>query len=122
MPRTAVPITAMSSAGTSNQPTATAIDATNNHVFTPDRSFDQLMIVLLNTFAGSKAVTIKAGVNPPAKRKDLGDLTITLAAQNDRAYQVLEGARFVQADGTVNIDVAASMTGSIWVLGIPKGF
>ena len=112
----------MSSAGTSNQPTATAIDATNNHVFTPDRSFDQLMIVLLNTFAGSKAVTIKAGVNPPAKRKDLGDLTITLAAQNDRAYQVLEGARFVQADGTVNIDVAASMTGSIWVLGIPKGF
>lgn len=44
-----------------------------------------------------------------------------MGAQNDVAVVVLESARFVQADGKIYIDLAASMTGTIQALRLPAG-
>jgi len=79
---------------------------------------DKVMLVILNNYAGSKDVTIKAGANPPAFRADLGDLTITFA-QDAQKCIVLESARFVQSDGKIYIDFAASMTGHLWAYRLP---
>lgn len=119
MARTNVPVTAVTANAENENPATTAIDATNNHVIPAGSVTDRLLLRIVNTFAGSKVVTIKAGVNPPAVRSGLGDLAITMAAQNDVAYVVIESARFAQADGSINIDVAAATTGSILALRLP---
>ena len=121
MARTNVPILAADVNGTVNQTTAgmTAIDAANNHVFTPDRAARKLLLVVNNTFAGAKVITVKAGANPPANRKFIGDLAISVA-QNGWLFQQLDYGRYAQADGTVNVDVAAATTGFITVLGQTK--
>jgi len=119
MARTAVAIISMNSAGSSVNPTLTTMDATNNHVITPDRAYRRLFLVAQNTFAGSKTVTLKAGAYPPASRKHLGDLTITLT-QNQWVYQQIDGSRFAQADGTINVDLAAATTGTIGVFGLVR--
>lgn len=117
MARTAVPITALSvNAGTAQS--TVNLDATNGHVVAAAAKSRNLVLVVKNTYAGSKALTVKAGVKPVAGRSDLGDLTITLA-QNAVQYVVLESARFRQKDGTINIDVAASMTGTIEAYSMP---
>ena len=115
MPRTALPITTATSTGAA--PTATAVDPTNGHVITVGTTpLEELFIVVNNTFAGTKAVTVKAGANPPALSAGQGDLTVTCAAStNGIPIGPLESARFIQADGTVNIGLAASMTGTIVV-------
>lgn len=119
MARTNVPVVAANSAGTNLAPTTVALDPTNGHVITPDRADRRLLIVAQNTFAGSKTITLKAGVNPPSQKAGQGDLVLTLT-QNQWVYQQIDGSRFTQADGTINIDVAASATGTVTVLGLAK--
>lgn len=102
-------------------PTATAIDATNSHVIAASARIGKIVIIAQNTFAGSKALTVKAGANPPAVAAGQGDATMTIATQNAYGVIVLDPSRFRQADGTINIDVAASMTGSIWAIQLPQG-
>jgi len=123
MARTNVPVIAGASNGTVfNNTTAgmVALDPTNGHVITPDRASRRLLIVLNSTFAGSKTVTLKAGAYPPASKASQGDLVITLAATATWAFQQIDSSRFAQADGTINIDVAASATGFIACLGLAK--
>ena len=52
--------------------------------------------------ADKMTVEILAGTTPPAFLGSLGDLTIELS-QNDIAYVVLDSARFMQADGDIDI-------------------
>jgi hypothetical protein len=124
MARTAVTPVALVANAHNLEGAGTALDAANGHVIDcKGIKSGKLLIRIKNTFAGSKAATIKAGgVHPPAFRKSLGDLTVTLASQNDISTLVLESARFVgQAAGDQNlfIDLAASMTGTIWVFTLP---
>ncbi len=119
MARTVLTVTAPAES-TATTPTATTIDATNSHYIPATAKAGECVIVALNTFAGSKALTVKAGDNPPAVAAGQGDLTITIA-QDAYACAVLDTSRFLQDDGTINIDVAASMTGSIWVIQMPQG-
>lgn len=103
----------------------TAIDATNNHVITPAADCDprELVLFITHTTASEKTVTVKAGDNPPAVRNGAGDLVATMAAGNStatHAFVPLTSSRFLQEDGTINVDVAASTTGRIAVLRIPR--
>ena len=120
MPRTATPVTTATSTGAA--PTATNIDPTNGHVVTVGTTpLEELLIVVNNTFAGTKAITVKAGANPPALAAGQGDLTVTCAAStNGIPIGPLESARYLQADGTLNIDAAASMTGTIVVYKVAR--
>ncbi len=116
MPRTALPLT-NTPVSTGAAPTATAVDPTNHHVISPGSTpLEEVLIVVNNTFAGTKTVTVKAGANPPALSAGQGDLVVTCAAStNCIPIGPLESARFLQADGTVNVDIAAAMTGTVTV-------
>ena len=118
MARTAIPVTALAAdAGT--VPATTAVDPTNDHVVTPAGPTDRLLFHLKNTAGAGKTFTFKAGVNPPAFRKDLGDLIVSLAATTGEQFVVIESARFMQADGTLNLDVEAGATGNEAVYRLP---
>lgn len=127
MARTQIPLTNLVKDGGVQIPTATAVDPTNGHYVDVGGLTGQLIITVNNTFAGTKLLTVKAGANPPAFRKDLGDATYTLAASDRAVIGPLEAARFVQAPGgtdggtggRVFIDLAAAITGSIAALFIP---
>lgn len=103
-----------------------AIDATNSHSITPPDgySIDDLELWVYNTTASTKTATVKAGDNPPARSTDEGDLVISLTDGSTTATMCrtpLSGDRFSQSDGTVNVDIAASMTGRIAVYYRTKG-
>lgn len=119
MARTSVPVTVLVANAENENPATTALDATNGHTIPVAGRTRNILLRITNTFAGSKTVTVKAGTKPPAYRSGLGDLVITLGAQNDVAYVLVESGRFTQADGSIWIDMAAATTGTILALRLP---
>lgn len=117
MARTAVTINTVTQNTALSNPTETAIDATNSHVLSPGSTpLEEIFLRIVNTTASTKTVTVKAGVNPPALAAGQGDLVVSLTAGNvtpQVAIVQLESGRFLQSDGTVNVDIAASTTGTI---------
>src|SRR5260370_30100354 len=83
---------------------------------TPDRT----LWIINNTTVSSKVVTFRKGINPPAFRADIGDLNLTLAASTTYYIPSPDPSRFEQADGSINVDFAAGMTGTIAVVGLPQ--
>lgn len=59
----------------------------------------RLLLKFLGDASGD-TVTIQSGDKPPAERSGLGDLAITLAA-NDVKHIVIDAARFMRSDGTI---------------------
>ena len=124
MARTALTPVDIASNTTTANPAGTALDATNSHVFTPTSPLHEYVIRVDNTTASTKTVTVAAGDNPPADSAGQGSLVCSLTAGNVTTQVKwvgpLESARFIQNDGTVSIDVDASMTGTITVFQIPR--
>lgn len=125
MARTALPITVLDPTLGANGPTPTAVDATNgmtialaSSAIPSGSSMWDLVLVFVNTFAGAKSIIVRAGTsNPPAFRKDKGDLTISNAGTSAITYLGgLEPARYVQTDGSISIDFTAATTGTILAL------
>lgn len=58
------------------------------------------LVVILGSDGSGGTVTFKAGDRYPAQRADLGDLPITLAADDGRIVPI-ESSRFLQNDGTI---------------------
>lgn len=98
--------------------TATNIDATNHHSLTAD-NVDDLILVVHNTTVSEKDVTILAGTSSAALRSEIGALIVPITASETR-YIRLETARFLQADGTISVDIEAAMTGTLYAIN-PKG-
>jgi hypothetical protein len=127
MARTAIPLTNLTKDGLIQEPAGTAVDQANGHYVDCSGLTGQLLLWVNNTFAGTKVVTVKAGANPPAFRKDLGDLAVTAAASARAFVGPVEAARFLQAPGGTDggaggrifIDLAAGITGTIAALFIP---
>ena len=114
MARTATPVTTAYNTGTA--PTATNLDPTNGHTIPVTTCpADELLVVVNNTTVSAKVVTLKAGAYPPALSNGQGDLAITCAASTNGIPIRIESARFMQADGSIYVDVAASTTGTIAV-------
>lgn len=92
----------------------TAINAANTNTisFPKER---KLLLVLNNTFAGSKAITISAG---EGVAKGQGDLTLTLA-QDDVKFLIVDQARHKDFDGNITLSYAASMTGYVQAFTLP---
>lgn len=101
-------------------PAATNIDQANGMYIEDGGNADRQTLVVDNTAAADHTVTIGAGVNPPSLRAGLGDLTVTVPTGTTR-YITYESGRHTQADGTVNVDFEAGMTGTIEVVESPKG-
>ena len=92
--------------------TATAVDPTNGHVVTPTDP-NALFVIVLNTYAGTRTVTLKAGDEDVSPNAAQGDQVISVAQNELRAIKV-DCSRHLQNDGTVNIDLQASITGSVF--------
>lgn len=103
-------------------PASVAVVAGNTHVITPTKRGGKVLIRCVNTTASSKVWTVAAGDSPPAESAGQGDLTFTLpdgSTTPTERWLVLEPARFMQANGTYEITVAASTTGSITAIQLP---
>jgi hypothetical protein len=125
MADTAVATVSLAKAGdyTIDTGVGTAIVHANTHVITPSGPLENGFLVVQNTFNGAKAVTIKAGDNPPAFSAGQGDLSVSVA-DGDASYAAeiiggLESARFLQDNGTLRVDVAANMTGFMYWVQLP---
>jgi hypothetical protein len=123
MPRTALTPVALV-ANSSVTASSVALDATNSHVFTPSTALDEFFLLVSHTTASTKTVTVKAGDSPPADAAGQGDLVVSFGAGNVTAVVKLIGplssSRFIQNDGTVNVDVEAGATGTVTVYRVPR--
>ncbi len=89
--------------------TPDAIDKGNHHVIAEGANFKRMMI-LVHISAGtgtSGDVTLKAGDAHPTFRRGLGDLATgaVLVANDEYVIGPIETARYLQADGTLHIDI-----------------
>lgn len=120
MPRDIVAITALTPDAGTAQPAGTAINVTNGAVINGAGDTKRLLVRVQNTVASAKNVTFRAGVNPPSSRKGIGDLVVQVPATTGDRLFVLESARFVQADGSIQVDFEAAMTGFVSAVRLPK--
>lgn len=127
MARTALPLTNLVKDSGFLEVAGTTVDPTNGHYIDCGSQSGRVLIVVNNTFAGTKVVTIKAGANPPSQRASLGDITFTAQASARSYVGPVESGRVVQAPGGTDggtggrifVDLAASITGTIWAYLIP---
>lgn len=121
MARTAVTVEVLSRAGATS-PTGTTADPTNGHtVALGTYPLEEYVIRFTNTNGTDRVATIKAGANPPALASGSGDLAITVpATTGDMSVGGLESARYIQADGSLSIDLGASFAGKVFAVRVPR--
>ena len=114
MARTAVTVTTLTSGAGVAESAGTAADPTNDHVVTVDFPLEELLLVFKNTNGSNRVATIVAGDNPPALSAGQGNLDITVPATTGVMMVTgLESDRYLQNDGTLLIDLAASFAGTV---------
>jgi hypothetical protein len=131
MARTNLPLSTLVPNGNLAAPAGTNVDPTNGmNVAIPTTALpagpnlNSLVLVVNNTAASSKVVTVRAGVGGgvtpgPAFRAGQGDLAVTVGASGTQYIGPFETARFAQSDGSLNIDMASGITGTITALIMP---
>jgi hypothetical protein len=121
MARTAVPIVTLSKTGAATNAGTTA-DPTNDHIVDlAGVPLDEIVFRFTNTNGTDRVATIVAGDSPPALSNGLGNLDITVpATSGDMTVAGLESARFLQSDGTIHIDLAASFAGAVRAFRVPR--
>lgn len=120
MARTAVTYTNQPANGAIAQPAGTALDATNHHVIA-NADAERTLLRVTNTAGANGTITVKAGSYPPALASGLGDLAVTVAATSGVQFiGPFESGRFLQNDGSLNVDVSSGMAGTITALRLPK--
>lgn len=136
MARTNLPLTNLTPNSAVLNSAGTAIDAANGmNIQLPTTGVpaagnaDTLVLYVQNTFAGTKTVTVRAGVGGgatpgPAFRSGIGDLTTgNLNASTGTAFiGPFDVSRFAQLDGSINIDFQSGTTGTVWAVLLPKRF
>jgi len=107
--------------------TPDAIDVTNDHYIAAGANFKRLLI-LVHISAGTGtggAITLKAGTAHPAFRRGLGDLVRgdDVVANDEFCIGPIETARYLQADGTIEIDITdtsnTDLAGTIEAYALP---
>lgn len=119
MPRDAVAITTAAVASTTATPAGVTINPTNGATIAALGDGSKCLVRVTNTNGSERAVTFKAGVNPPAMRKGVGDLELKVPATTGDVLICLETSRHAQADGTVNVDYESGMTGKLSAIAVP---
>ncbi len=124
MPRTAVvPRALVANGGLNGATGTTTIDSTlvTNGVVIAAAEPERTVFRVTNTEGSTNTVTVRAGDNPPGLAAGQGDLVVTVAASTGVQYiGPVESGRFLQADGSMEIDFETGMTGAIDALLIPR--
>lgn len=121
MARTAVPIVTLSRTGVATN-AGTVADATNHHtVDLAGVPLEEIVFRFTNTNGSDRVATILAGDSPPANAAGQGNLAITVpATTGDMTVAGLESGRYLQSDGTISIDLAASYAGAVRAFRVPR--
>lgn len=120
MARDALTVTNLAFNDSTEEGTGVTIDPANGVSCDVGGDVSGLFFRVTNT-SGTTAydVTFDAPTdNPAAVRSGLGDLVEEIAA-NGEEYFTIEGARFLQSDGTLHINFETGMTGAIWAFRLP---
>lgn len=124
MPRTAITPRALVANGSLDSVTGpTTIDATlvTNGVVVNSAEPERTVLRVANTEGSTNTCTVRKGDNPPALAAGQGDLVVTIAATTGVRYLgPFESGRFLQADGSLEVDFETGTTGTIDVLLIPR--
>lgn len=121
MARTALPYSTLVANSNLTDPAGTTIDQANGMVISASRP-ELTLLRVANTNGSNRVVTIKAGDSPPAIAAGLGNLDVTVAATTGVQWiGPFESGRFIQNDGTIEIDFAASFAGTITAFKVPRG-
>lgn len=121
MARTDVPIVTLSRAGAATN-AGTVADPVNDHVVDlAGIPLEEIVLRFTNTNGSDRVATIVAGDSPPALSAGQGNLDITVTATSgDMTVAGLESARYLQSDGTLHIDLAASYAGAVRAFRVPR--
>lgn len=136
MSRTALALSTLNGNGILDIPAGTAIDQSNGMTIAITTTavpsapnIDRMLLFVATTNGADKTVTIKAGAGGTsatagaAFRAGLGDLVVTAKAANGGGViGPFETARFVQSDGSVNIDFQSGITGRITAFMLPRNW
>jgi hypothetical protein len=121
MPRVQVPVVTLSKTGAATNAGTTADPTEDHYVDLGGYPLEDFVFRFTNTNGSDRVATIVAGDSPPALSAGQGSLNITVpATSGDMTVAGLESARYMQSDGTVHIDLAASYAGAVRVFRIPK--
>lgn len=119
MARTAVAYSKWVANANLADPAGTTADATNGHVINaavPERT----VLRVSNTAGSALAVTVKAGDYPPALASGQGDLAVTVAASTGVQFiGPFESGRFLQSDGSLQVDLAGGFAGKVTAFLLP---
>lgn len=120
MARTAATLVSLSNNAGTLDGGGTTYDVSNGMYIPAVPSGKRLLVRLTNTDDDTGlTVTFKAGAYPPALASGQGDLAITVAFGTTQFVE-LESGRFLQKDGTINVDVTVN-TGKLTPLVLAKG-
>lgn len=127
MARTNLPVSNLTTNGKTAVST-TAIDQANgmncalaSNAIPAVSASEHLVLVVSNTAAAPHNFILRAGAsNPPAFRAGLGDLTVSVTNGTTAYIGPFDHARFVQSDGSLNIDFDAGTTGTVQALLVPR--
>lgn len=121
MARTDVPIVTLSRTGAATN-AGTVADPVNDHVVDlAGIPLEEIVLRFTNTNGSDRVATIVAGDSPPALSAGQGNLDITVTATSgDMTVAGLESARYLQSDGTLHIDLAASYAGAVRAFRVPR--
>ena len=96
-----------------------AFTQANGQQFTVRKS-NKFGLLVYNSKAGAINVIIRAGIYPPAEESGFGDLTINVPTTAFfTLIGPLDGARFLQAGGSIFVDTDAGATGLMWAFEFP---
>jgi len=121
MARTNLPLTNLVANGGLTDPAGTTADQANGmNVAVPTTAIpsgphlDKLMLRVANTAGSAKNVIVRAGASSLAFRAGIGDLTVQVPATTGVKWVgPFDISRFVQSDGSLNIDFESGFTGTI---------
>lgn len=119
MARTAVPYSALTGNGSTADPAGTTADATNGHTIAASEP-ERTLLRIKNTDTNPHNATIKAGTYPPALASVQGDLVVAVAASTTVWVGPFESGRFIQKDGSLNVDLATGLAGTVTAFLVPR--
>lgn len=100
------------------QPTPATMDATN--IISAQRVPLEEIVLRIVVATAATTVTVKAGDNPPSLSAGQGDLVLTALAVGTHLVGPFTSARFVQSDGTLNVDSATPANTTLTALRMPR--
>lgn len=80
---------------------------------------EKLVFRVHNSAASPANFIVRAGAEPPANQSLAGDLTVSVTNATIKWFGPFHSGRFVQSDGSVNVDFGSGFTGDITAFVLP---